>query len=54
MVAAGILGIGAALLGGIAGIVAWIAIVLAGVMVPVVYSFVHYRTLEREGTLEAS
>jgi len=54
MVAAGILGIGAALVGGIAGIVAWIAIVLAGVMVPVVYSFVHYRTLEREGTLEAS
>jgi len=54
MVAAGILGIGAALLGGIAGIVAWMAIVLAGVMVPVVYSFVHYRTLEREGTLEAS
>ena len=54
MVASGILGIGAALVGGIAGIVAWIAIVLAGVMVPVVYSFVHYRTLEREGTLEAS
>lgn len=54
MVASGILGIGAALVGGIAGIVAWIAIVLAGVMVPVVYSFVHYRSLERDGMLEAS
>ena len=54
MVAAGILSLGAVFVGGVAGIAAWIAMVLAGVMVPVVYSFVHYRTLEREGTLEAS
>jgi uncharacterized membrane protein len=54
MVAAGILSIGAAAAGGLAGIAAWIALVLAGVMVPVVYSFVHYKALERNGTLEAS
>ena len=54
MVAAGILGIGAAMVGGLAGMAAWIAVVLAGVMVPVVYSFVHYKALERDGTLEAS
>jgi uncharacterized membrane protein len=54
MVAAGILSIGAAVAGGLAGLAAWIAIVLAGVMVPVIYSFVHYKALERDGTLEAS
>ena len=54
MVAAGILSLAAAMLGGLAGMAAWIALVLAGVMVPVVYSFVHYRALERDGTLEAS
>jgi len=54
MVAAGILSVGAALAGGVAGFAAWMAIVLAGFLVPVVYSFVHYKALEREGTLEAS
>ncbi|HET9470176.1 MAG TPA: SdpI family protein, partial [Usitatibacter sp.] len=54
MVAAGILSLAAALAGGLAGIAAWIAIVLLGVMVPVVYSFVHYKALERDGGLEAS
>jgi uncharacterized membrane protein len=53
MVAAGILSIGAAVVGGLAGITAWIAVVLAGVMVPAVYSFVHYKSLERDGMLEA-
>jgi hypothetical protein len=33
--------------------VAWLAIVLAGVLVPVAYSFVRYKALEREGGLEA-
>jgi uncharacterized membrane protein len=54
MVAAGILSLGAVFVGGVAGIAAWIAVVLAGVMVPVVYSFVHYKALERDGTLGAS
>lgn len=54
MVATGILSFAAAIAGGLGGIAAWIAIVLAGVMIPVVYSFVHYKALERDGTLEAS
>ncbi|HEX3096398.1 MAG TPA: SdpI family protein [Usitatibacter sp.] len=54
MVATGVLSIGALVVGGLAGIAAWIALVLAGVMIPVVYSFVHYKALERDGTLEAS
>jgi len=33
--------------------VAWIALVLAGALVPVAYSFLHYKALEREGGLEA-
>ena len=53
MVAAGILSFAAALVGGLAGITAWIALVLAGVMIPVAYSFVRYKSLEREGMLEA-
>ena len=54
IVATGLLSFAAALVGGLGGIAAWIAIVLAGVTIPVVYSFVHYKALEREGTLEAS
>jgi uncharacterized membrane protein len=54
MVATGILSFAAALAGGLGGIAAWIALVLAGVMIPVVYSFVHYKSLERDGMLEAS
>jgi uncharacterized membrane protein len=53
IVATGIASVAAALWGGLAGIVAWIALVLAGVLVPVAYSFVHYKALEREGGLEA-
>jgi uncharacterized membrane protein len=53
MVAAGILSFAAALVGGLAGIAAWIALVLAGVMIPVAYSFVRYKSLERDGMLEA-
>lgn len=53
LVAAGIASFVAALWGGLAGTVAWLALVLAGVLVPVVYSFVHYKALERAGGLEA-
>ena len=54
MVLAGVASLGAALWGGLAGTIAWIALILAGVMVPVAYSFVHYRALERTGGLEVS
>jgi uncharacterized membrane protein len=53
MVIAGLLSFAAALWGGLAGTVAWLAIVIAGVLVPVAYSFVRYKALEREGGLEA-
>lgn len=53
IVATGIASFAAALWGGLADIVAWIALVLVGVLVPVAYSFAHYKALEREGGLEA-
>jgi uncharacterized membrane protein len=53
IVLTGIVSFAAALWGGLAGTVAWLALVLAGVLAPVVYSFVHYKALEREGGLEA-
>jgi uncharacterized membrane protein len=53
LVAAGLASFAAALWGGLAGIAAWIALVLAGALVPVAYSFVHYRALERGGGLGA-
>lgn len=53
IVATGIASFAAALWGGLAGTVAWLALVLAGVLIPVVYSFVHYKALEREGELGA-
>jgi uncharacterized membrane protein len=53
LVAAGLASFAAALWGGLAGITAWIALVLAGALVPVAYSFVHYRALERSGGLGA-
>ncbi len=49
IVGAGLASLAAASWGGLAGIVTWIALVLAGVLVPVAYSFVHYKALEREG-----
>jgi uncharacterized membrane protein len=54
LVAAGLASFAAALWGGLAGISAWIALVLAGALVPVAYSFVRYRALERGGGLGAS
>jgi len=51
IVATGIASFAAALWGGLAGTLAWIALVLAGVLVPVAYSFVHYKALERDGAL---
>lgn len=53
IVLSGIASFAAALWGGLAGLSMWIALVLAGVLVPVVYSFVHYRSLEREDALGA-
>jgi uncharacterized membrane protein len=53
IVLTGIVSFAAALWGGLAGTVAWLALVLAGVLAPVVYSFVHYKALEREGALGA-
>lgn len=53
MVVTGILSFAAALAGGLAGMAAWIALVLAGVMIPAAYSFMHYKSLERDGMLEA-
>ena len=53
MVATGIVSIAAAAWGGLAGITLWIALIGTGVLVPVVFSFVHYRSLERSGGLEA-
>ncbi len=52
MVAAGIASFVAAFWGGLPGTVAWIALVLCGALVPVAYSFVHYKALERSGGLE--
>jgi immunity protein, SdpI family len=54
IVATSIASLGAALWGGLAGTIVWLALVLAGVTIPVVYSFVHYRALERTGGLEPS
>lgn len=54
IVVSGIASFCAALWAGPAGPVTWIALVLTGVLVPVVYSFVRYKALEREGGLEAS
>ncbi len=53
IVLSGIASFAAALWGGLPGISAWIVLVLAGALVPVVYSFVHYKALEREGALGA-
>jgi uncharacterized membrane protein len=53
MVLTGIVSIAAALWGGLAGTILWLALIGAGVLVPVVFSFVHYRSLERSGGLEA-
>jgi uncharacterized membrane protein len=50
---AGVASFAAALWGGLPGISAWIALVLVGALVPAVYSFVHYRALERSGGLGA-
>jgi uncharacterized membrane protein len=53
LVGAGVASFAAALWGGLPGISAWIALVLVGALVPAVYSFVHYRALERSGGLGA-
>lgn len=54
MVISGLASFAAALWGGLAGTLAWVACVLAGVTIPVAYSFVHYKALERTGSLEPS
>lgn len=53
MVLTGVVSIAAALWGGLPGIALWIALIGTGVLVPVIFSFVHYRSLERSGGLEA-
>jgi uncharacterized membrane protein len=51
MVATGLVSIAAAVWGGLPGIALWLALIGTGVLVPIVFSFIHYRSLERSGGL---
>jgi len=54
MVISGLASFAAAVWGGLAGTLAWVGCVLVGVAIPIAYSFLHYKALERTGRLEPS